>query len=115
MKKQERRAGENGIMNLLQQTLFEKPAMNFFSRIGRAGVLLLLATAPAAVAQNYNFTFTGNDGIDATGTITISGGVAHKRLNQCYKRSTRSTAIYTVDHRGRELASGERADQRPES
>ena len=38
--------------------------------------LLVIALAQAAVAQNYNFTFTGNDGIDATGTISISGGVA---------------------------------------
>ena len=39
-------------------------------------VLMLLASAPAAVAQIYTFTFTGNGGIDATGTIDISGGVA---------------------------------------
>jgi hypothetical protein len=38
--------------------------------------LLLIALAQAAVAQNYNFMFTGNDGIDATGTIDIVGGVA---------------------------------------
>jgi len=38
--------------------------------------LLLIALAQAAVAQTYDFTFTGNDGIDATGTISISGGVA---------------------------------------
>jgi len=38
--------------------------------------LLLIALAQAAVAQTYNFTFTGNDGIDATGTISILGGVA---------------------------------------
>lgn len=37
---------------------------------------MILASATAAVAQNYSFTFTGNDGIDATGTISISGGVA---------------------------------------
>ena len=67
---------KNGIMKLLRQTQFEKPAMNLFSQIGRAGVLMLLATAPAAVAQSYNFTFTGQDGINALGTITISGGVA---------------------------------------
>ena len=36
----------------------------------------ILGMAVAANAQSYNFTFTGNDGIDATGTITISGGVA---------------------------------------
>ncbi len=44
--------------------------------IGRVAVLLLLASAPAVADQIYNFTFTGNDGIDATGTISIVGGVA---------------------------------------
>jgi hypothetical protein len=38
--------------------------------------LLLIALAQAAVAQTYNFTFAGNDGINATGTISILGGVA---------------------------------------
>ncbi|HEX3624807.1 MAG TPA: hypothetical protein VGN23_14925 [Verrucomicrobiae bacterium] len=43
-----------------------------------AGAILLLAPTPRAVAavQFYDFTFTGNDGIDATGTIGIDGGVA---------------------------------------
>ena len=38
--------------------------------------LLLIALAQAAVAQNYDFTFTGGGGMDATGTINILGGVA---------------------------------------
>ncbi len=50
--------------------------MNLFSRIVGAAVLMLIASASAAVAQSYNFTFTGNDGMDATGTINIVGGVA---------------------------------------
>ena len=50
--------------------------MNFFSRIGRAIVLMLVASAPAAFAQIYDFTFTGGGGMDATGTISISSGVA---------------------------------------
>lgn len=62
-------------MKSLLQTLFEKPAVSFFSRIGWAAVLMLLATAPAAVAQIYTFAFISS-GMDATGTITISGGVA---------------------------------------
>jgi hypothetical protein len=63
-------------MKSLLQIRSDKPFVNFFSWIGMAAVLLLIASAPAAVAQNYGFTFTGNDGIDATGTIDISGGVA---------------------------------------
>jgi hypothetical protein len=43
---------------------------------GMTAVLVLLASAPAVADQIYNFTFTGNDGIDATGTISIVGGVA---------------------------------------
>jgi hypothetical protein len=39
-------------------------------------VACVFGMAIAANAQSYNFTFTGNDGIDATGTIDISGGVA---------------------------------------
>lgn len=39
-------------------------------------MLVLIASAPAAFAQTYTFSFTGNSGIDATGTITASGGVA---------------------------------------
>ena len=54
----------------------DKPAVNFFSRIAAVAVLLLIASASAAVAQIYTFTFTGNSGIDASGTITVSGGVA---------------------------------------
>lgn len=58
------------------QTRFNKPAVNFFSRTARVAVLMLMASATAAVAQTtYDFTFTGNDGIDASGTITILGGV----------------------------------------
>jgi len=63
-------------MKLLLQTLFGKAAMDFFSWIARAAVLLLLASAPAAVAQIYTFTFTGSDGMDASGTISVVGGVA---------------------------------------
>ena len=63
-------------MKSLLQTRSDKPAVNFFSWIARATVLMLLASAPAAVAQIYTFTFTGNDGIDASGTIDIVGGVA---------------------------------------
>lgn len=64
------------IMKSLLQTRSEKPAVSFSSRIASALVLVLLASAPAAVAQIYTFTFIGNSGIDASGTITISGGVA---------------------------------------
>ncbi len=64
------------IMKTLLQTRSDKPAVNFFSRIAMAAVLMLIASAPAAVAQLYSFTFTGNGGMDATGTIDISGGVA---------------------------------------
>jgi hypothetical protein len=60
---------------LLMQTLFEKSTMNFFSRIGTVAVLMLLASAPAAVADIYNFMFTSS-GMNATGTIDIVGGVA---------------------------------------
>jgi hypothetical protein len=63
-------------MKSLLQTRFDKPSVNFFSRIGMVAALTLIASASVAVAQSYNFTFTGNDGIDATGTLTISGGVA---------------------------------------
>jgi len=63
-------------MKSLLQTRSEKPAVSFSSRIASALVLMLLASAPAAVAQIYTFTFIGNSGIDASGTITISGGVA---------------------------------------
>ena len=60
---------------LLMQTLFEKPAMNSFLRIGMAAMLMLLASAPAAVAELYNFTFASS-GMNATGTINIISGVA---------------------------------------
>jgi hypothetical protein len=63
-------------MKSLLQTRSDKPAANFFSGIAMAVALVLLASAPAAVAQIYTFTFIGNSGIDATGTLTISGGVA---------------------------------------
>ena len=62
-------------MKLLRQNLFEKPHMNFGSWIRNAAVLMLLASAPAAFAQTYDFTFTSG-GMDATGTITVVGGVA---------------------------------------
>jgi PEP-CTERM motif-containing protein len=64
------------IMKALLQIGSEKRVVNFFSRIAGAVLLMFIASAPAAVAQIYTFTFTGNDGIDATGTITTSGGVA---------------------------------------
>jgi hypothetical protein len=64
------------VMKSLLPVRSDKPAVNFFSRIAAVAVLLLIASASAAVAQIYTFTFTGNSGIDATGTITISGGVA---------------------------------------
>jgi hypothetical protein len=63
-------------MKSLQQTLSNKPSGNFFSRIGMVAVLSLIAVAPAAVAQTYNFTFTGNSGMDASGTIFVASGVA---------------------------------------
>lgn len=63
-------------MKLMLQTRSDKPAVKFFSRIAAAAVLALVVSAPAAVAQIYTFTFTGNSGIDATGTLNISGGVA---------------------------------------
>jgi PEP-CTERM motif len=63
-------------MKSLLQARSDKPAVNFVSRFASAVALMLIASAPAAVAQIYTFSFAGNDGIDATGTITISGGVA---------------------------------------
>jgi hypothetical protein len=63
-------------MKLLFQSRSNKPVMKFVSGIVSAVALMLLASAPAAVAQIYNFTFTGNGGMDATGTITISSTVA---------------------------------------
>ncbi len=63
-------------MKSLLQTRSDKPAVKFFSRIVGAVALVLIASGTAAVAQIYTFTFTGNGGMDATGTITISGGVA---------------------------------------
>jgi hypothetical protein len=64
------------IMKSLLQSRSGKSALNLLPRMARAVALVLIASAPAAVAQIYTFTFTGNDGIDATGTITVSGGVA---------------------------------------
>jgi hypothetical protein len=63
-------------MKSLLQSRSDKSGLNLFPRMARAVALVLIASAPAAVAQIYTFTFTGNDGIDATGTITVSGGVA---------------------------------------
>jgi hypothetical protein len=62
-------------MKALLQTPFDKPSVNFFARIGMAAALMLIASAPAAVAQVYNFTFSSG-GMNATGTIDIVGGVA---------------------------------------
>ena len=62
-------------MKSLLQIRSDKPVVNFFSRIAAVAVLTLLGSA-SAFAQIYTFNFTGNDGIDASGTITISGGVA---------------------------------------
>lgn len=45
-------------------------------RIARVVLLAFMASATAVVAQTYNFTFTGVDGIDASGTLTFSGGFA---------------------------------------
>lgn len=44
------------------------------SVVATAGLALLLS-GTAAVAQTYDFTFTGNNGMDATGTFDIVGGV----------------------------------------
>jgi len=63
-------------MKFSLQNLFEKSVTKFFSRTGSAAVLMLLASAPASVASSYLFTFTGNNGMDATGTIDIQSGVA---------------------------------------
>jgi hypothetical protein len=63
-------------MKSLLQNRSDKSAVKFFSRIAMAVMLVLLASAWAAVAQIYTFSFIGNDGIDASGTITVSGGVA---------------------------------------
>jgi hypothetical protein len=57
------------------QTRFETPSLKFFSRIGMAAVLMLIASAPSGFAQIYNFTFSSG-GMNATGTIDIVGGVA---------------------------------------
>jgi hypothetical protein len=62
-------------MKSLLRTRPDKPAVNFFSRMGSAAVLLLIVSSQAAVAQVYNFNFIGG-GMNATGTIDIVGGVA---------------------------------------
>jgi len=62
-------------MKTLPQIRSNKPIVTLFSRIATAAALTLITSAPAALAQTYNFTFTGNSGIDATGTITVSGGI----------------------------------------
>jgi hypothetical protein len=58
-------------MKSLSHTRSDKPYVKFLLWIGMAAVLMLIASAPAAVAQIYTFTFTGNNGIDASGTLTI--------------------------------------------
>jgi hypothetical protein len=63
-------------MKSLLRALFKEPAIKYISRAGMAVVVILAASASPAVAQIYNFSFIGNNGMDATGTITISGGVA---------------------------------------
>ena len=63
-------------MKSLLQNLFEYPVVKSCSRNGSVALLLLLVSAPAAVAQIYDFTFIGGGGMDATGTISIVGGVA---------------------------------------
>src|SRR5580692_1149824 len=55
---------------------FDKLAINLFSRLASTALLVLMASARAAVAQTYDFTFTGSGGMDASGTIDIVGGVA---------------------------------------
>jgi hypothetical protein len=50
--------------------------MKFSSVIRRAALLMLIASAPAAADPIYNFTFTSSGGMDATGTITVGGGLA---------------------------------------
>jgi hypothetical protein len=55
---------------------FDKLAINLFSRVASTALLVLMASAGAAVAQTYDFTFTGSGGMDASGTIDIVGGVA---------------------------------------
>jgi hypothetical protein len=56
-----------------------RTTMSIFARFGAmaagVGMLVLLSSAPAS-AQLYDFTFTSSSGMDATGTIDISGGVA---------------------------------------
>jgi hypothetical protein len=64
------------IMKSLLQTQSDRSARRLFSWIARGAVLMLLTSATAAVAQTYSFTFTGNGGMDATGTVNIVGGVA---------------------------------------
>ncbi len=64
------------IMKSLLQTRSDKPAVNFFSRMAGAVMLVLIASAPAAVAQIYTFSFIGSGGMDASGTLNIVGGVA---------------------------------------
>jgi len=61
-------------MKSLLPTRFDKHFMRFSSRIARIAALMLVASATAAMAQTYNFTFTGNSGIDASGTLTFLGG-----------------------------------------
>jgi len=64
------------IMKSLLQTRSDKPAVKFVSRIASAMLLMFIASAPAAVAQIYTFSFTGGGRMDASGTINIVGGVA---------------------------------------
>ena len=67
-------------MKPLSPTCFDKHGIGFSLRIAKVALLIFVASTTAAVAQTYNFTFTGNDGIDASGTLTFSGGVVQNGL-----------------------------------
>jgi len=62
-------------MKPLLPTQSDKHSTSFSLRIAGAALLVFIASAMAAAAQTYNFTFTGNDGIDAAGTLNFLGGV----------------------------------------
>jgi hypothetical protein len=62
-----------------QSETLEHMKTTFLSTLAIAtGAAVLITSTPAAVAamETYDFTFTGNDGIDATGTIGIEDGAA---------------------------------------
>ena len=50
--------------------------LSLLAFLGSAGALLAPAPVVDAPIQTYDFTFTGGNGMDATGTITIDNGVA---------------------------------------